>query len=121
MCTVLIIDDNPQNADLLDSYMRLYDIKTVVAYTGQEGFEFAKNIQPNLIFTDLRMPLETWDGYKTISMLKSSPATQHIPIIAVTASGDLLQAKDAGCDNVLLRPFRTSQLKDILDQYITVT
>lgn len=118
MSTILIIDDDPKNIDLMKSYLHLYHIDTLEAYTGKEGVELAKVHQPDLIFTDLRMPLESWDGYETIVRLKTNIKTRHIPIVVITAAGDLPKAKQAGCDDILMRPFRTNQLKNILKHYL---
>lgn len=116
MPTALIIDDKPEHTDLLQSYLKVYNIESFVAHTGKEGFEYAKALQPNVILCDLRMPQETWDGYKTISELKSNSTTKHIPVIVVTASGDLEQARKAGCDEILMRPFRTNRFLDVLQK-----
>lgn len=120
MPKILIIDDEQQNVELLQSYLRFFRFDTREAYSGHDGFELALSYQPDLILTDLRMPLDTWDGYKTISELKTHSNTCHIPIIAMTAAGSPIEAKQVGCDEVLIRPFRTNQLKQILDRYIAI-
>lgn len=120
MTRILIIDDEFQNVELTRTYLQLFDIDTLEAYSGQGGFRYAQAYQPDLIFTDLRMPIETWDGYETIFHLKTHHDTHHIPVVALTATGDIEQAKQAGCDDVLMRPFCNNQLKQILEQYIDV-
>ncbi len=72
----------------------------------------------DIIFLDLLMPQETWDGYTTISHLKSHTDTQAIPVIVTTGGGDINRAHDCGCDDVMLRPFRQQRLSEILKQYI---
>ena len=120
MSKILIIEDDPSNAELLASYIKLYGIEAIITYTGQAGFDIGQTLQPDLIFVDLRMPQPTWDGYKTIFELKTSTTTQHIPVIAITASGNPGKARAMGCDSILFRPFRTNQLKEILNQYMAI-
>lgn len=118
MTTILIIDDEEVNAELVQVYLERYNVDIFVAYTGQEGFSIAKKEQPNLILADLRMPSETWTGYETIKKLKSNSLTQHIPVVALTAAGDVVKALAIGCDEFIKRPFRFQQLDVMLNRYL---
>ncbi len=118
MTTILIIDDEQVNAELVQIYLERYDIDTLVAHTGKEGFSIAQKKQPNLILTDLRMPAETWTGYETIEKLKSNPLTKHIPVVALTAAGNVTKAFTYGCDELLNRPFKLQQLESVLSRYL---
>ena len=118
MPTALIIDDNSLNIELLEVCLHFHKIRTVSGFSGKEGFEIAKAIQPDIIFLDLLMPKETWDGYDTINHLKSCLYTQAIPVIVTTGGGDLARAIEYGCDKTMQRPFRQNHLDEILDNYL---
>lgn len=121
MSVALIIDNDDANIEFLATCLDLFDIQSISAFTWQDGFEMARNHQPDAIITDLIMPDDTCDGYKTIAELKSHPDTQHIKTIAITAIGDLNHARELGCDDVLLKPFRLPELKKKLMQFLTTT
>ena len=116
MTVALIIDNDDKNIEFLATCLELFHIKSISAATGQDGFEMARNYQPDAILTDLIMPDETWDGYKTIAELKSHPDTQHIKTIAITAIGDVNYACKLGCDDYLFKPFRLDALQKKLAQ-----
>ena len=92
-------------------------IECISSTSGKEAFSLAQQHQPDIIFTDLLMPVSTWDGYETIRQLKSHAHTNHIPVIAVTAAGIEDDAWQVGCDGFLKRPFDANQLRDMLDQF----
>ncbi|MGB1287882.1 MAG: response regulator [Aggregatilineales bacterium] len=120
MYTTVVIDDVPANIYLLQCFLKLYGINAIGANTGQDGFTLTKQHQPALVLVDLRMPEPTWNGYQVIEALRAEPGTAHIPIVAVTASGDETAAREAGCNDVLFRPFQTGQLKKIISQYLAL-
>ena len=118
MYKALIIDDIPSNVTLLTSFLRLYGVQSIEAYTGKEGFDLACQHQPDIILIDLLMPKISWDGYQTIQQLRDDQRTNHIPIIVITAVGDEAAAFDAGCDDLLSRPFQTGALLEILQRHV---
>jgi len=118
MPLVLMIDDDKPNADLMKATLETFHIDVMIAYTGKDGYDIAYIHEPDLIFTDLRMPSETWTGYKTAQQLKSNPATANIPVVALTAAGDADQAIEAGCNAILRRPYDQQDLLRILDNYL---
>lgn len=119
--TALIVDDCPANIVLLKHYLALQQIECISATTGIDGFALAQQLQPDIILTDLLMPVPTWDGYETIRHLKAHPRTAYIPVIAVTAAGNEEESYSAGCDGYLHRPFDINQLRDVLNTHLNLT
>ena len=109
--TVLVVEDNADIsayiASRLDSQYHL-----LFAYNGQEGLEIAKREIPDIILTDVMMPL--MDGYEMTKMLQEDAVTDHIPIIMLTAKSmdeDVLDGLKSGADAYLAKPFNEAELK----------
>ncbi|MDG6773241.1 response regulator [Thiomicrorhabdus sp. ZW0627] len=84
--TVLVVDDTPENIDILASVLQdTYKIK--VAINGEKALQIAqKKPQPDLILLDVMMPV--MDGYEVCIKLKANPLTANIPVIFITALSD---------------------------------
>ncbi|GAB5494760.1 MAG: hypothetical protein Phog2KO_49750 [Phototrophicaceae bacterium] len=115
MVTALIIDDHPENIEMLEAYLNLYKIKAISTTSGRVAFAMAQDVAPDIIFSDLLMPETTWDGYVTCGKFRTHPLTAHIPIVAVTGAGNEKKAYEAGYDYFLMRPFQTGVLRKILN------
>ena len=81
--TILIVDDTPNNLQLLFSYLETAGFKVLLAEDGETALDIAQAQAPDLILLDVLMP--NIDGFTTCSRLKSQPATQEIPVIFLTA------------------------------------
>jgi len=102
---VLLVDDNADMRQLYALYLRHEGFETDEAGHGFEAFDKALKRRPDVIVMDLRMP--KLDGWEAVRLLKNRPATQAIPIIALTGDDDvehLKLARNAGCDVVLQKP-----------------
>lgn len=84
--SVLIVDDTPENIDLLGDFLKQdYTIK--VAMNGEKALKIASSENPpDIILLDIEMP--SMDGYEVCRQLKAHPQTRDIPIIFVTAKSD---------------------------------
>jgi signal transduction histidine kinase/DNA-binding response OmpR family regulator len=108
--TVLIIEDNKDVA----TYLKLCiqnDYEIEYAANGQAGIEMAFKIIPDLIISDVMMPIK--DGYEVTHHLKNDPRTSHIPIILLTAKArtqDKVEGLEVGADAYLLKPFQKEEL-----------
>lgn len=105
MNPILIVEDQPMNAEVIERYLQLVGYATITAATGQAGLELAQRAAPWLILMDLGLP--DLDGLEVTRRLKADPRTQHIPIIAVTAhaaAADRTAAFAAGCDDYETKP-----------------
>jgi DNA-binding response OmpR family regulator len=103
---VLIVDDNEQNAELLQVYMQeIGGIETIVAANGIEAIDAVAASHPDLILLDVMMP--QMSGYEVCRQLKSDSTTRDIPVIMITAlneSSDYERGMESGADDFLTRP-----------------
>ncbi len=81
--TILVVDDDPQVHELLDSFLLASGFETVHALTGEEALERARATSPSLIVLDLMM--DGMDGFEVASRLSEDPATSAMPILVLTA------------------------------------
>ncbi len=111
MPTVLLVEDNEMNRDMLSRRLARKEYEVLVAVDGKEGVEMAGSVAPDLILMDMSLPV--MDGWEATRQLKASPETKAIPIIALTAhamSGDREKAMEAGCDDYDTKPIELPRL-----------
>ncbi|MBW8035609.1 MAG: response regulator [Planctomycetes bacterium] len=109
--TVLVVDDNEQNLELLIAYLEDLQCGTIAASTGVEALEIVKEKMPDLVLLDVMMP--KMSGFEVCRRLKGDPQTSHIPIIMVTALSELAdieRAIDSGTDDFLSKPVNKWEL-----------
>lgn len=109
---VLIVDDNPQNLELLSAYIEDIPSVTIVpACNGMEALARVADNQPDLILLDIMMP--KMSGFEVCRQLKADPKTRDIQVIMVTALnevGDHERAVDCGTDEFLAKPVNRLEL-----------
>ena len=100
--TILLAEDILLNRELIKGFLEGYDLQLLEATNGREAVEMARQSKPMLILMDIKMP--EMDGSTAIGILKNDPATQSIPIVAVTASIMKSEEKkiESSCDGILL-------------------
>ena len=111
MSTILLIEDNEMNRDMLARRLQRKGYDVVVAVDGEEGLEKAQREAPHIILIDVSLP--GIDGWEATRQLKASPGTRDIPIIALTAhamADDRDQALAAGCDDFDTKPVELERL-----------
>jgi PAS domain S-box-containing protein len=119
---LLIVDDKPENRLLLKKLLLtvgLTDLKEAV--NGAEAVEIFKQWQPHLIWMDMRMPVMS--GYEATRQIKALPEGPPTKIVAVTASAfddEREQVFVAGCDEFLRKPYRESEIFDIMAKQLGV-
>jgi class 3 adenylate cyclase/CheY-like chemotaxis protein len=108
--TILVVDDTPQNIRLLDAVLAPRGYRVVTAASGAEALAKVAAEPPDLVLLDIVMP--GLDGYEVCRRLRSEPATQLLPVVMITASGDQekLQAIEAGADDFVPKPFNQAEL-----------
>jgi two-component system, cell cycle response regulator DivK len=97
---VLVVEDQPDNMQILRDLLGSAGYDMIEAGDGEEGVRAAKAHQPDLILMDIQLPV--LDGYEATRRIKADPALRAIPIIVVTSyalSGDENKARAAGCDD----------------------
>lgn len=109
--TVMIVDDNAQNVELLMAFLESLPVKLVAASDGVEALEKVVEHNPDLILLDIMMP--RMSGFQVCRKLKSDPATRDIQILMVTALnelGDIEQAAECGTDDFVSKPVNKFEL-----------
>jgi CheY-like chemotaxis protein len=111
MPTILLVEDNELNRDMLSRRLlrRGYDV--ITAHDGAQGHAMACSAIPDLILMDIGLP--EMDGWQVTQLLKSNAHTREIPIIALTAHAlvtDREKAREVGCDDYDTKPVEFSRL-----------
>jgi len=91
----------------------------VIAIDGQAAVDMAASVNPNIILMDLSLPIV--DGWEATRRIKADPATQSIPVIALTAhamAGDEQKALQAGCDDYDTKPIDLKRLLGKIDNLL---
>ncbi|MBC9932722.1 response regulator [Chitinophaga qingshengii] len=120
MKTILVVEDNEDLRFYLKDNLRMqYHIEEAV--NGKEGWEKVKSCHPDLVVSDIMMPLS--DGIDLVKNIRTETGTAHIPVILLTAVGDegrQLQAFAAGANDYITKPFTfeilDSRIKNLLAQ-----
>ncbi len=104
--TVLVVDDNAQNLELLEVYLEdLPEVRVVSATNGLEALTRVEQDRPDLILLDIMMP--KMSGFEVCKRLKSDPTTRDIIVVMVTAlnePSDIERAAECGTDDYLSKP-----------------
>jgi CheY-like chemotaxis protein len=109
--TVLIVDDNAQNVELLQAFLEALPVKIVTASDGVEALERVKEFNPDLILLDIMMP--RMSGFQVCRTLKGDAKTRDIQVLMVTALnelGDIEQASECGTDDFVSKPVNKFEL-----------
>ena len=108
---ILIVDDDPTICDVLKIYFENEGYEVKVANDGAEGVNFFKLYEPDLVLLDIMLP--GIDGMEVCRRLKSAPTTADIPIIMLTAKGDVFDkvlGLELGADDFMTKPFDMKEL-----------
>ncbi len=111
MPKILLVEDNEMNRDMLARRLTRNGFTIVFAVDGQEGVDMAISEKPDLILMDMSLPV--MDGLESTRRIKADPASQAIPVIALTANAlveDREKAMAAGCDDFDTKPVELPRL-----------
>jgi CheY-like chemotaxis protein len=107
--TILIVEDHPDTQQGLKQLLQLYGFHVLTANNGQQGLMKASAHLPDLIITDVMMPV--MDGIEMVRQLRSSNAFRHTPIIVVSAYiTKAAEALQVGANDVLPKPLNPDLL-----------
>ena len=111
MPTILLVEDNEVNADMLTRRLSRRGFVVVWAADGLEAIAAARREQPDVILMDMSLP--EIDGWEATRRIKNDPSTAAIPIIALTAHAmvsDRERALEAGCSEFETKPVDLDRL-----------
>jgi CheY-like chemotaxis protein len=109
--SILLVDDNAQNLELMQAYLEGLPCRIRHARDGIEAFETISEDPPDIVLLDVMMP--RMSGFELCQKIKSSPATRDIVVIMVTALhevGDYERAIECGTDDFLTKPVNKLEL-----------
>ncbi len=120
--TVLIVDDKWENRSVIINLLEPLNFTVVEAANGEDGFNKATQTKPNLIITDISMPV--MDGYEFLQQIRASPLFKSTPVIVSSASVSIMdqqQSLDAGGNAFLSKPVSADELFQLLEKYLPIT
>ena len=104
--TVLLVEDNAQNLELLEVFMEdVPEVRVITATNGLEAIDRVAAESPDLVLLDIMMP--KMSGFEVCKRIKSNPTTRDIMVVMVTAlseTGDIERAAECGADDYLSKP-----------------
>lgn len=119
MTTILLVEDNEINRDMLRRRLERKGYQVIIAVNGEEGVTKTQSDQPDLVLMDLHLPI--LDGWEATRQIKANPQTQQIPVIALTADaivGEREKALAAGCDEYDTKPVDFARLVEKMDSLL---
>ncbi|MCK4900623.1 MAG: response regulator [Anaerolineales bacterium] len=113
MAKILIAEDERDIRDLITFTLRFAGYEVTATTDGEEAYETAQRILPDLILLDVRMP--GMNGYDACKKIKANDKTQHIPVVFLSAKGQEAEVQtgiDAGATEYIIKPFSPDQLTE---------
>ena len=119
---ILVVEDQEDNRQIIRDLLSATDYEIIEAESGEQALEAVARQRPDLILMDIQLP--GMDGYEATRQIKADPALRSITIIAVTSyalSGEEQQARAAGCDEYVPKPYSPRQLLAKIRQYLPLS
>ena len=116
--TILVVEDYEDSRLFMKLLLESYGYEVIEAGDGLEAVETIRKHFPDLILMDISMPV--MDGLTATKTIRKFKQGGNIPIIAVTAHGNRLYKKaiDAGCNDLIEKPFDFDSLETVLKHYL---
>jgi uncharacterized protein (TIGR02266 family) len=118
---VLLADDVELFLELEKSFLKRADIDLLVARDGQQALDLTRLHRPNVVFLDLYMPV--LEGDDCCRSIKGYPELSDVKVIMVTTAGkpeEMQRCRDAGCDEILLKPINRSEFMGLARKYLQI-
>ena len=115
---VLVADDNPDTRLLFRTVLEMRGYCVIEAADGEETFSAAESARPDLILMDGSLP--RLSGIEAARQIRRSGHIGHVPIVFISSHAGaafIEQAREAGCDEYLVKPLDLAQLEDVLEKY----
>lgn len=115
---IVLAEDNDMNRDMLRRRLERREFEVIEAVDGEKTLEMVRLHLPDLVLLDLSMPII--DGWECAEILRQDPDTADIPLVALTGHAirsERDRAIEAGCNEVLTKPFQFKELLEIIERY----
>ena len=119
MTSILVVEDNPMNMELVTCLLESNGIEVTQAADGLEALDRIKNSLFDLVLLDIQLP--GMGGLEVLKHIKENPALQHVKVIALTAQalvGDKERFIDAGCIGYISKPIDVFHFMDELNTFL---
>ncbi|HEY8338065.1 MAG TPA: response regulator [Tardiphaga sp.] len=119
MANILTVDDSPSIRQMIKVVLTPAGHNVIEAGDGAQGLEKAKASRPDLVITDLNMPV--MNGLELIRALRAMPALLGLPIVFLTTESNdavKLEAKQAGATGWITKPFKQEQLLAVVSKLV---
>ncbi|QSJ15158.1 response regulator [Nostoc sp. UHCC 0702] len=119
---VLVVDDKCENRSVIVNLLEPLGFAVIEAENGQVGLDKALEIQPDVVITDLVMPI--MHGFELLKHLRHSPQLQHVVAIASSASvfdADKDQSLNGGADAFLPKPVQADLMLELIAKHLNLT
>ena len=118
--SLLIVDDNEMNRDLLTRRLERQGYRVTAAIDGRQALEFLGHERFNLVLLDIMLPVI--NGYQVLERMKADQSLSHIPVIITTALDEAdgkAKCIDLGAEDYLTKPFNPVSLKSRISDCLT--
>ncbi|MEI6435626.1 MAG: PAS domain S-box protein [Bacteroidota bacterium] len=118
---ILVVDDKPENLQVVVNLLKLTGFETMEAVNGEEAIEKFEKWSPHLILMDMRMPV--MDGYEATRRIKSTEKGKQTPVVALTASSFEEERKKTmalGMHDYIRKPFRENELFSVIGKVLGI-
>jgi two-component system cell cycle response regulator DivK len=116
----MLVEDNQMNSRLVEYVLQRDGFEVRIIDSAEEAVQNAGANPPDIILMDIQLP--GMDGLEATRLLKRSPATAMIPIVAITAHamrGDEERIRAAGCEGYISKPIDTRELANTVRRYLS--
>lgn len=120
--TILLVDDNLINTNMLTSVLEPLGFNIITAFNGMEAIQSIKNKKPDLMLIDLLMP--DLDGIQTMEIIREDKSLSTLKSIGVSAAvADALRMEkfEKLCDDLVSKPIETNRLLEVIEKYLNLT
>lgn len=119
---ILVVDDNPDNTEIIREYLEVRGYPIAVAHNGDEALALFERVQPKLVLLDVMMPGR--DGWEVCRLIKQHPSLgRSVRVIMVTALDewdDKRQALETGADDYVAKPFDLRRLAATVERNVAM-
>ncbi|MCP4111839.1 MAG: response regulator, partial [Desulfobacteraceae bacterium] len=119
--TILVVDDEPRNLDVLNKSLRESGYRVLVAIDGEKALKRVSHIMPDLILLDVKLP--GIDGFETCRCLKAMDTVKDVPIIFITVetdTADKVKGLETGAIDYITKPFQPEEVMTRIDKHLTI-